>query len=103
MTSTLPTTTRASGAASSSGASGVAAFEELGRRVRPAVDARLRSTLDEAVLGARALGPPVEAVVEALRSLALRGGKRWRAVLVAAAYEGCGGEGGAERVVMAGL
>ena len=116
MTSTLPTTTRASGAASSSGASGVAAdgtsaaspqrgqsFEELARRVRPAVDARLRSALDEAVLGARTLGPPVEAVVEALRSLALRGGKRWRAVLVAAAYEGCGGEGGAERVVMAGL
>ena len=101
MTSILTATARAGGAAPSSAGGAVAAFEDLARRVRPAVDARLRTALDEAVLSARVLGRPVEAVVDALRSLALRGGKRWRAVLVAAAYEGCGGEGGAERVVMA--
>ncbi len=80
-----------------------AAFEELAARVRPAVDERLRSSLDQALAGARALGPAVEATVGALRSLALRGGKRWRAVLVAAAYEGCAGAGGASQVVMAGV
>jgi geranylgeranyl diphosphate synthase type I len=101
MTAILPAPARASGAVSSSAGAAQAAFEDLARRVRPAVEARLRVTLDEAVASARALGPAVEAVVEALRSLSLRGGKRWRAVLLAGAYEGCGGEGGAERVVMA--
>jgi geranylgeranyl diphosphate synthase type I len=85
-------------------AGGVAsAFEDIGRRVRPSVDAKLRAVLDDAVTQARSLGAPVEAIVDALRSLSLRGGKRWRAVLLAAAYEGCGGEGGADRVVMAGV
>ncbi len=41
-------------------------------------------------------------MADAIRHLALRGGKRMRAILLAAAYEGCGGEAGAERVVRAG-
>ena len=39
-------------------------------------------------------GPDAVAAIDALRSLCMRGGKRLRAVLVAAAYEACGGDGG---------
>src|ERR1700722_1584642 len=54
-------------------AGGVAsAFEDIGRRVRPSVDAKLRAVLDDAVTQARSLGGPVEAIVDALRSLSLR-------------------------------
>ena len=80
-----------------------ASFEALARRVKPAVDAALEKSLDLALEEARAHGPSVTATVDAMRALALRGGKRLRAVLVAAAFEGCGGEGGADAVVLAGV
>jgi geranylgeranyl diphosphate synthase type I len=41
-------------------------------------------------------------VADAVRQLVLRGGKRIRAALLAAAYEGCQGQGGVEAVVPAG-
>ena len=79
------------------------AFAELAKEVRTSVDAQLAEVLEAAVMRARAQGPEVGAVVEAVRSLSMRGGKRLRAVLVAAAYEACGGEGGAQVVVPAGV
>jgi geranylgeranyl diphosphate synthase type I len=92
---------------------GAAAFEELSSRVRAGVDARLASLLEARAAESRRMktgtanaapwGADLAAVFDAVRDLAMRGGKRVRAVLCAAAYEGCGGEGGADAVVMAGV
>jgi geranylgeranyl diphosphate synthase type I len=79
------------------------AFDAFAATARAGVDARLASWLDDKVAAAREHGPEVAAVVDAVRSLAVRGGKRWRAVMLAAAYEGLGGEGGAGGVVLAGV
>jgi geranylgeranyl diphosphate synthase type I len=76
-----------------------AAFEQLRARVAPAVEAELARLLDARVDAAKALGADAAALVDAVRALALRGGKRLRAVLLAAAHEAAGGE--AARVVMA--
>ena len=78
------------------------AFGEFVARVRAGVDARLAPWLDARVSKARSRGADVEAVAGAVRSLVLRGGKRVRAVLLAASYEACGGEGGAPAVAAAG-
>lgn len=78
-------------------------FEHLVVQVRGTVDARLQEWLRGRVALARTRGTTVAAVAEAVESLALRGGKRLRAVLLAAAYEACGGEGGASAVVPAGV
>jgi geranylgeranyl diphosphate synthase type I len=48
-------------------------------------------------------GAEVEAAADAVRSLVLRGGKRMRAVLLAAAYEACSGEQGAAAVGQVGV
>ncbi len=78
-------------------------FEEFSREVRGAVEARLGRLLDERLEEATSLGPSVRASLEALRGLCVRGGKRWRAALIAAAYAGCGGVGGPGHAVMAGV
>jgi geranylgeranyl diphosphate synthase type I len=77
-------------------------FEHYVGGVRAQVDARLAWWLDARVAEARARGADIAAVAEALRQLVLRGGKRMRAALLAAAYEGCKGQGGAEAVAPAG-
>jgi geranylgeranyl diphosphate synthase type I len=79
------------------------AFGELVARVRAEVDARLGPWLATRVGEARSRGADVEAVADAVRSLVVRGGKRMRAVLLAAAYDACGGEGGARAVAAAGV
>jgi geranylgeranyl diphosphate synthase type I len=66
-------------------------FEDFAARVRADVDAHLAGWLDAAVARAAARGADVEAVAEAVKALVLRGGKRLRAILVAAAFEACGG------------
>jgi geranylgeranyl diphosphate synthase, type I len=78
-------------------------FDAFVARVRGQIESRLGPWLDARVIEARSAGVDVEAVGDALRQLALRRGKRMRAVLLAAAYEACGGEGGAEAVAPAGL
>ena len=84
-------------------------FAELVSLVRRAVESRLLQLLDGAVAEVRTCGPDAVAAIEALRSLSMRGGKRFRPVLVAAAHEACGGSGGSfetaglgEAVVLAG-
>ncbi|HEY3821614.1 MAG TPA: polyprenyl synthetase family protein [Polyangiaceae bacterium] len=78
------------------------AFGQFVARVRAEVDARLAPWLDARVSRAASRGADVETVADAVRSLVMRGGKRMRAVLLAAAYEGCGGEGGSLAVVAGG-
>jgi geranylgeranyl diphosphate synthase type I len=77
-------------------------FESFVARVRAQVDAWLSPWLDARVAEARARGAEVGDVAEAVAGLVLRGGKRVRAVLLAATYEGLGGEGGAAAVTAAG-
>ncbi|WP_394829099.1 polyprenyl synthetase family protein [Pendulispora albinea] len=79
------------------------AFADLAGRVRQRVDAELEACLDAMLDRARRYGAPVAETVGALRALALRGGKRFRPTLLAASYEACGGAGGADAVVMAGV
>jgi geranylgeranyl diphosphate synthase type I len=81
----------------------VTAFQVYAAQVKLDVDVALTTFLDARHARAANVGPPVEAVVGAMRSLALRGGKRFRPVLLAATYEGLGGVGGARAVTMAGV
>jgi geranylgeranyl diphosphate synthase type I len=76
-------------------------FEQFVAEVRALVDARLGRWLDGRVAEARVRGAEVGAVADAMRQLVLRGGKRMRGVLLVAAYQACGGEGGANTVLPA--
>ncbi len=75
-----------------------AEFGPFVSRVREQVETRLAKWLEVRVAEARGRGRDVGIVADSVRQLALRGGKRLRAVLLAAAYEACGGEGGIEAV-----
>jgi geranylgeranyl diphosphate synthase type I len=77
-------------------------FASLAATFKPLVEARLVGILDTHVARAAAHGAEIGAIIEAARALTLRGGKRVRAVLVAAAFQACGGEQGPSAVVMAG-
>jgi geranylgeranyl diphosphate synthase type I len=68
-------------------------FESFVAGVRAQVEGRLSPWLEARVADGRSRGADVEAVADAVRRLALRGGKRMRAVLLGAAFQGCGGEG----------
>lgn len=78
-------------------------FGPLVSLVREQIEPRLATWLEARVGEARGRGEDVGIVADAVRQLALRGGKRLRAVLLAAGYEACGGEGGSERVVPLGV
>jgi geranylgeranyl diphosphate synthase type I len=80
----------------------VEAFGRFVAQTRAQVDAWLAPWLGVRVDEARDRGVAVEAVAAAGRDLVLRGGKRLRAALLAAAYEACGGPGGSRAVVAAG-
>jgi geranylgeranyl diphosphate synthase type I len=71
-------------------------------QTRAQVQAWLDPWLDARLREAKARGNANESVAGAARDLVLRGGKRARAALLAAAYEGCGGSDGAITVVAAG-
>lgn len=62
------------------------AFLELLGRLRPEIDRRIGVRYDTVAARAQALGPDVGAMVDAARDLALRGGKRLRAGLIAAGW-----------------
>ena len=78
-------------------------FERFRHEVKASLDAELAAWLGARVGEAARHGTDLEAMADAVRGLVLRGGKRLRAVLLAAAYEACGGDGGPPRVVMAGV
>ncbi len=78
-------------------------FGAYAKRVRVELEAELERWLDQERSLARALHPEAGVVVDAMSELCTRGGKRFRAVLVAASYEACGGEGGSTQVVWAGV
>jgi geranylgeranyl diphosphate synthase, type I len=78
-------------------------FAQFVARVRDGVESRLGPWLDARVSEARARGADVGVVADGVRQLTLRGGKRLRAALLAAAFEACGGEGGAEAVAPVGF
>lgn len=61
-------------------------FLALLREVKPDVDVRLRGFLDAKLDTARARGPEVTSVLEALSNLCLRGGKRLRPALLVAGF-----------------
>ncbi|MCL2724576.1 MAG: polyprenyl synthetase family protein [Polyangiaceae bacterium] len=65
------------------------AFSLLLDAVRSDVDAELASWLKPRVLAAAQISGDVFAVAKAIERLALRGGKRMRAALIAAAYASC--------------
>lgn len=67
------------------------AFLELLGQLRPEIDRRIGVRYDAVTPRARALGPDVAAMVDAARDLALRGGKRLRAGLIAAGWLVAGG------------
>jgi geranylgeranyl diphosphate synthase, type I len=77
-------------------------FAHFVARTRQQVEQRLGPWLDARVAEARGRGPEVGLVADGVRELTLRGGKRLRAVLLAAAYEACEGQGGAAAVASAG-
>lgn len=68
------------------------AFEALVADVRGRVDGALSTWLKPKVGAARSVSAEAGAAAEAFSDLALRGGKRVRAALVAAGYDACGGD-----------
>jgi geranylgeranyl diphosphate synthase type I len=61
-------------------------FEALLKQVRRDVDVRLSSVFQRKLTEAEPLGPDVVAIVDSLRDLTMRGGKRFRPALLMAAY-----------------
>jgi geranylgeranyl diphosphate synthase type I len=80
---------------------GVDAFESFVASARTRVEAHLEDWLGARLEEARKRGAEVLVVAKALQGLLLRGGKRLRAGLLAAAYEACGGSGGPVAVLPA--
>jgi len=78
-------------------------YKAYARTIKTDVDARLATFLEDRVTWAATFGTDVGHVVDAFRSLAVRGGKRLRPVLLAASYEACGGEGDGRAVTDAGV
>lgn len=70
---------------------GVEAFERFRVDVKAEVDARLAEWLEARAVAVRARGADVASMHGAVTGLTSRGGKRLRAVLLAAAYVACGG------------
>jgi geranylgeranyl diphosphate synthase type I len=67
-------------------------YARFARQVRQAVEAHLAANLERKCAEADRHGAEPRAMVDAYRALAVRGGKRVRAVLVCAAHEAFGGD-----------
>jgi geranylgeranyl diphosphate synthase type I len=79
------------------------AFERLLARVRREVDRRLRALWIRKLREVRRYEPGVIAMVETARDLTLRGGKRYRAAVLLAAYTGIAGNTRTEPAFGAGV
>jgi len=71
-------------------------FEPFRHEVKALVDAALASWLYPHAAEAHAIGADAASMHDAVASLALRGGKRLRPVLLVASYVACGGQKGEE-------
>src|SRR5262245_41831457 len=78
-------------------------FDALLARVRPEVDRRLRRVWDGELRRARRHDRSVVPIVQAARDLTLRGGKRFRAAMVVAAYSGVRPRAGVEPALEGGV
>jgi geranylgeranyl diphosphate synthase type I len=78
------------------------AFEPFATRVRDQVESCLRPWLAARVAEAGTRGREVRVVADALAQLVMRGGKRWRAALLVAAYQAFDKQGEMGAVVAAG-
>src|SRR5262245_36190671 len=78
-------------------------FGELLARVRREIDRRLARVWDKRVRTAHRHGSEVETTVRAARDLSLRGGKRFRAAMVVAAYTGVAPRGSMEVALAGGV
>jgi geranylgeranyl diphosphate synthase type I len=65
---------------------GAVDFDALLKQVRREVEARLTALFEQKLIDADPLGPDVVALVDSLRDLTMRGGKRFRPALLLAAY-----------------
>ena len=91
------------GDAASDARASVDRFARYAAEVRVGLDKALVEYLAHVADSVRHLPADAQTTVETVRDLSLRGGKRLRAVLLAAGYEACGGAGGPDAVVMAGV
>jgi geranylgeranyl diphosphate synthase, type I len=80
-----------------------AAFSALGARVRESVEVRLAELFTARLAEAGRYGGDVVALLEAVRGLTMRGGKRLRPALIVASYRACGGAPGEGEGVAVGL
>jgi geranylgeranyl diphosphate synthase type I len=80
-----------------------AEFVSRAARLRPKLEAALDAWLEAKSRESEKIAADARAPIEAAFDLARRGGKRWRAVLVAGTFEGFHGEGGADAVLLAGV
>src|SRR4051812_43304331 len=71
-------------------------FADLLAHVRPAVEARLADLWATKLASIQRHGPAVVAMADAARELTLRGGKRFRAALLAAVHSGVAPEASLE-------
>src|SRR5689334_14822830 len=78
-------------------------FPALLSHVRAAVDERLARLWDGEVASLHRYGADVVAVADAARDLTMRGGKRYRAALLAAAYVGVAPEAPIEPAYQGGV
>jgi geranylgeranyl diphosphate synthase type I len=79
------------------------AFRNLLAHTKPAVEARLEELFADRLAARTKLGKEVRGVVEIARDLTLRGGKRFRAALLAAAYLGVKPRGSKEVALAGGV
>lgn len=90
LSETPPYSPRAAPPVHMNGPAETEAFLQFSSELRDVLEAELRRILDERSAWASELGDDVVTMVAAVRSLALRGGKRVRAALIGAALEGFG-------------
>jgi geranylgeranyl diphosphate synthase type I len=67
-------------------AAGPGPFHAMLDEIRREVDARLGKLFEQRLADTQSLGPDVSALIDALRDLTMRGGKRFRPALLFAAY-----------------
>jgi geranylgeranyl diphosphate synthase type I len=78
-------------------------FSALLATVRPAIEERLAALWDRRLEALRKHGPDVLAMASTARELTMRGGKRYRAALLAAAYAGAAPDAPLEPALQAGV